>query len=385
MAVLEFCFWFAFALLVFIYIGYGLILAFISRLFPSPPQYWESTDAMPSVCIVIPAYNERDCLSAKLANTLSLNFPSEKLSILVVTDGSTDGSEALNWPGNRVRVLHQAERKGKSAALNRAMPFSSAEITAITDANTLLNPDALLSLTAPFQWKSVGGVAGEKCVLAEQGNSASNEGLYWKYESLIKRFDARFLTIVGAAGELFAFRTHLFKPLEHDAVLDDFILSVRIVEQGFRVAYAPGAQASEKASPGLRAEWKRKVRISAGVFQSLPRLELPCKPWKWPRAWFVFLGHRWMRWMLAPPLLLFFLLVHLILGIQHHQLWAITAFFHLGLYLWALLGFALNRFALNIPFFYTPMYFCMMNVAIVAGAVRYLRGKQSVLWEKVRT
>lgn len=384
MPFLELLFWLCFGILFLIYLGYGFGLCLLSRFFSSPPQNWASINEIPSVCIVIPAYNELNCLPAKLANTLSLDFPFDKLSILVITDGSTDGSDALNWPDERVRLLHQAQRQGKSAAVNRALGYSDSEITVITDANTLLSPDALLAITAPFQWGTIGAVAGEKRVQADRGNSASNEGLYWKYESLVKRWDARFYTIVGAAGELFAFRTQLFKPLEPDAILDDFVLSVRIVEQGFRVAYAPRAKATEQASPSLMAEWKRKIRISAGVFQSLPRLELPFKPFKWPRAWFVFFGHRWMRWMLAPTLLPLFLLCHLCLGIENQGAWMATALLHLGLYSWALLGLALSRLQLKIPLFYTPMYFLMMNAAIVAGALRHLRGEQSVLWEKVR-
>lgn len=384
MAVLELFFWGSFGLLAFIYLGYGLSMFCISRFFSASPQNWTSVDALPSVCIVVPAYNELACLPAKLANTLALDYPFDKLRILVVTDGSSDGSESLQWPDDRVQVLHQAPRQGKAAAINRVMAFSNADITVITDANTLLNPDALLALTAPFQWESVGAVAGEKRVQADQGNSASSEGLYWKYESLMKRWDARFYSIVGAAGELFAFRTSLFQPLESDAVLDDFMLSVRIVEQGFRVAYAPQAQANEHASPNLQAEWKRKIRISAGVFQSLPRLELPKNPFRWPRAWMVFVGHRWMRWMLAPPLLLFFLGCHVLLGFSNKGLWLATAWAHLGMYAWAMLGFALNNAKLKIPLFYTPMYFFMMNAAVVAGALRHMQGKQSVLWEKVR-
>ncbi len=384
MAELELVFWGMLGLLLFIYLGYGFAMALVSKFVQPFPNSWASTHGLPSVCVVIPAYNEAACLPAKLANTLALDFPFDLLSILVVTDGSTDGSEALHFPDARVQVLHQTQRQGKSAAVNRALGFSSAQITVITDANTLLNPEALLALTAPFQWSSIGAVAGEKRVQADPGNSTSSEGLYWKYESRIKHWDARFYTIVGAAGELFAFRTSLFKPLEPDAILDDFVLSVRIVEQGFRVAYAPTALATEQASPNLQAEWKRKIRIAAGVFQSLPRLELPKKPFTWPRAWLVFVGHRWMRWMLAPPLLLFFLFSHLCLGANNQGVWLFSAGIHLGIYAWALLGVALNRFQLKIPLFYMPMYFLMMNAAMLAGALRYMQGKQSVLWEKVR-
>ena len=384
MPVFEFLFWLGFGLLFFIYLGYGICLGAISRFFSAPPENWANPDSIPSVCIVIPAYNEGSHLGNKLANTLALDFPFDKLHILIVNDGSTDGSDALQWPDDRVKILHQPHRQGKSAALNRALALSTAEITVITDANTLLNPGALLALTAPFQWDSIGAVEGEKKIQAVHGNSASNEGLYWKYESLIKRWDARFYSIVGVTGELFAFRTPLYKPLEPDAILDDFVLSVRIIEQGYRVAYAPRAQATEQASPGLKAEWKRKIRISAGVFQSLPRLNLPLRPFVHTKAWLVFIGHRWMRWMLAPPLLLLVLLCHLYLGHQYQGAWLVSALVHLSLYLWALLGFALNNLKLKIPLFYTPMYFLMMNAAILAGALRHFRGQQTVLWEKVR-
>lgn len=385
MSMLELVFWLVFGLILFIYIGYALLIGLSSKLFPKPPTHWANTQDLPSVCIIIPAFNEATCLNQKVFNTLALDYPSEKLKIIVITDGSSDGSETLTWGDERVIRLHQPQREGKSAAINRAMPFSDAEITAITDANTLLNSDALLALTSPFQSNSIGGVAGEKRVQTDFGNSTSNEGLYWKYESRLKRWDAQVYSIVGAAGELFAFRTHLFQPLEIDAILDDFMLSVRIVEQGYRVGYAPNAQATESASPSLSAEWKRKIRIAAGVFQSLPRLDLPLKPSKYPLAWAIFVGHRWMRWMLAPPLLLILLPLHLNLGLSMGGLWLLFAFIHLSAYILAGLGFALNSFQLKIPFFYTPMYFVMMNAAMVAGAFRFFSGKQSVLWEKVRS
>lgn len=382
---LELVFWLVFGLILFIYIGYALLIGLVSKLFPEPPKHWSGIEHLPTVCIVIPAFNEISCLAQKVSNTLALDYPTEKLHIIVITDGSSDGSENLTWADPRIQVLHQPRREGKSAAINRAMSFSSAEITAITDANTLLNPDALMALTAPFQWKSIGGVAGEKRVQTDFGKSTANEGLYWRYESLLKRWDAQLYSIVGAAGELFAFRTHLFQPLETDAILDDFMLSVRIVEQGFRVGYALNATATESASPNLAAEWKRKIRIAAGVFQSLPRLELPLKPGKYPLAWAIFVGHRWMRWMLAPPLLLILLPLHLHLGMSLGGLWLPFAGIHLFAYTMAGLGFALNSLQLKAPFFYTPMYFIMMNAAIVAGALRFFSGKQTVLWEKVRS
>ncbi len=367
-------------LLFYTYLGYGL-LAWVVSFFkqktpPADPKDW------PGITLIVPAFNEANWLHEKLQNCLNLEYPPEKLQILLITDGSNDGSEATPWH-EKVQVLHKPQRAGKAAAINRAVPFAQFPILVITDANTSLNPNALKALARPFSNPNVGGVSGEKRVRNQPGKAQAQEGLYWKYESWLKRKDARLYTLVGAAGELFAFRANLFRPLESDAILDDFVLSVRIIEQGFRVDYAAEAKASEDPSPSIGAEWKRKIRIAAGAFQSMPRLSLFYKPYRYPMPWFQFFSRRLLRWLFAPWALLLFFILCLLLS-PSHFFWGFLACLQIVFYALALIGFLGHKSRALPTLFKTPFYFVLMHAAIPVGFFRHLKGKQSALWDKAR-
>ncbi len=367
-------------LLFYTYLGYGLLawsVSFFKQKRPlADPKDW------PGITLIVPAFNEAGWLHEKIQNCLNLQYPPEKLQILLITDGSNDGSESMPWPA-QVQVLHQPQRAGKAAAINRAVPFAQFPIVVITDANTSLNPQALMALARPFSNPKVGGVSGEKMVRSRPGMAQAQEGLYWKYESWLKRKDARLYTLVGAAGELFAFRASLFRNLETDAILDDFVLSVRIIEQGFKVDYASDAKASEDPSPSIAAEWKRKIRIAAGAFQSMPRLRLFYKPFHYPLPWFQFFSRRLLRWLFAPWALLLFFALCLLLT-PSHFFWGLLAGLQIAFYGLALVGFLGHRSNALPALFKAPFYFVLMHAAIPVGCFRHLKGKQSALWDKAR-
>lgn len=201
-----------------------------------------------------------------MRNCLELDYPADKLRILWVTDGSNDRTnERLSrWP--QATVLHQPQRQGKTAALNRGIHFVKTPLVVFTDANTHLNREALREIVHAFTNPKVGCVAGEKRIAVQSKDNAASggEGLYWKYESTLKALDARLYSAVGAAGELFAVRRELFEEMRTDTLLDDFILSLRIVMQGHTIAYCANAYAVESGSADMREEEKRKVRIAAG-------------------------------------------------------------------------------------------------------------------------
>ncbi|WP_308378761.1 glycosyltransferase family 2 protein [Parapedobacter tibetensis] len=341
---------------------------------------------LPSCTIIIAAYNEESVIEQKIANTLALEYPGAELNYCVVTDGSTDKTVELAGRYPQITLLHAPERKGKIVAVHRAMQQVTTEVVVFTDANTLLNANALMELCKHYVDKRIGAVAGEKRVYAGDGAdaSAAGEGFYWKYESALKKWDAELYSVVGSAGELFSIRTELYDAVPPDTVLDDFMISMQIAEKGYRVLYEPGAYATEMASENVKEELKRKVRIAAGGIQSIVRLKGLFNPFTNPVLTFQYISHRVLRWTITPILLVFAFISNAVL---HHTGvgWIYTALYYgqVLFYVLAFLGFLLERKELKVKVTFIPYYFCMMNYAVLAGIIRYLKGKQSAVWEKV--
>ena len=204
----------------------------------TPPPPLPADCMLPELTLFITAYNEEDVVDDKMRNSLSLDYPADKLHILWITDGSNDrtNERLSHWP--QATVLYQPQREGKTAALNRGIRFVTTPLVVFTDANTHLNREALREIVRAFANPKVGCVAGEKRIaLQDKANAASGgEGLYWKYESALKQLDSRLYSAVGAAGELFAIRRELYEEMPADTLLDDFILSLRIVMRGYTLS-----------------------------------------------------------------------------------------------------------------------------------------------------
>lgn len=372
-------FWISLFLIVYTYIGYAIPLKLLGK---SRGKF--STSELPQVCIIIPAYNEAGILARKIENTLALDYPSHLRQILVIADGSNDHSADVVAAFPEVEFLHRPERLGKTAALNRSMEYCKAEIVVFTDANTFLSPETLRSMMLHYNDPKVGGVSGEKKVQASEDNGAAGagEGLYWKYESALKKIDSDFYSLCGAPGELISIRAELFEALEEDTILDDFMLSMRICLRGYRFVYEPKAIAMEEPSMNMKDEWKRKVRICAGGFQSMGRLGF-ISPLKFPALAYIYYSHRVFRWAVAPWCLViaFFLNISLITIDEGYQYLMIAqlAFYGIGL-----LGWHLKDQKIPVKGFFVPYYFCVMNFAALRGLFKQLGGNQSAIWEKVQ-
>lgn len=382
---MEFIFWFVFFIIGYTFLGYGVVAYFLVKIKGAcarqesiPPD-----DALPALTLVIPAYNELYCLPAKVENSLNLIYPSAKRTILFVTEGSTDTSEEylMSVPG--VQVMGGKNRRGKIEAINRAMLEIDTPIVVFTDANTLLNPEALQNIVRHYTDPAVAAVAGEKRVLSQESDGAAGagEGIYWKYESFLKKLDTDLQTVVGAAGELFSMRTALYKPVESDTILDDFMISLRLAAQNFRVVYEPEAFALEAPSYSVQEELKRKVRIAAGGFQSIVRLKSLLNPLKYGLLSFQYISHRVLRWAVTPfclPLLLF-----MNIGLwQAGPAYKALLLGQIVFYAMALVGMLLEKRKVKVKLFFIPFYFCFMNYAVWLGLFRYLKGEQSGIWEK---
>lgn len=337
----------------------------------------------PEVAVVIAAYNEAAVLPEKIKNTLALDYPADRIKIHLVTDGSTDESAAIAAAEKRVHHYHHAKRQGKLAAIHRIMPFVDSPIVVLTDANCWLSPQTLRLLVRHYADETVGAVAGEKKIMADHSKAGVGEGLYWRYESWLKKIDSDLYSAVGAAGELFSFRRNLFEELPADTIIEDFVLSMRIAQRGYKVRYEPGAYALEAPSFSLADEWKRKVRICAGGFQSLKYLPGICNPFRFGWLSVLFLSHRFLRWAVVPFLLPLLFLVTALLA-QRSDFFALVLLAEAAGLLVALTGLLWHSRKSLPSWMIIPGYVLMMNAAAYAGLFRYLRGTQSVVWEKAR-
>ncbi len=382
-------FWISLFIIFYTYIGYGIVLYVlirIKRLFVKPIKRVDGSFT-PTLTLIVAAYNEAAVIEEKILNTLQLIYPKDKLRIIFVTDGSTDNTPHIiaNYP--QIQLLHKDGRSGKINAVHRAMNDVKTEIVVFTDANTFLNENALLRIAKHYTDPKVGAVSGEKRVAMQTNSDATaGEGFYWKYESVLKKWDAELYSVVGAAGELFSVRTNLYVSVEPDTLLDDFMISMKIAMQGFKIAYDPDAYAIESSSENLREEYKRKVRIAAGGIQSIIRTSKLFNPFFMPLLGFQYISHRVLRWTITPFLmiLVMFLNAYLVYN-NFNWLLAFILLGQLGFYSLATLGWLLERKEVRIKILFIPYYFCFMNFCVLAGIYQYFfTKKQTVLWDKAK-
>lgn len=388
MATLATIFLVCFTAVFYTYVGYPVLAGLLAALKRAGKMAYRASgaDFEPMVALVVPCYNEADVLDEKVKNCLALDYPRQKLEIVFITDGSSDHTPDVLRRHKQVTVLHEPERKGKAAAENRAMKLVNAPFVIFCDANTALNPGAVKNIVRHFSDEKVGAVAGEKRVMTSGKNAASSagEGVYWKYESWLKKQDSDLHTVAGGAGELIAFRKSCFEPLEEDTILDDFVASMRIAINRHKVVYEPGAYAMEYASASVGEETKRKIRIAAGAWQALVRLPRALNPFHDIGLAFIYFSHKVMRWSIAPLALVIMIPTGYILHIKAGGWFTIFWIAQQLFYFLAILGKIMEHQHLRIKLFFIPYYFVVTNWCMIAGFIRYVKGGQSVKWEKAR-
>lgn len=392
MAALKIVFWTCIVLVVYTYIGYGLllwVLVTLKRLVSGKAAKPDlpADEALPDVTLMICAYNEQDVVEMKMENTHSLNYPKERLHVVWVTDGSTDNTNERLHTYPDVEVIFSPERKGKTAALNHGLSLVKTDITIMTDANTMVNPEAVREIVRCFQDPKVACVAGEKRVMArnEGQAAAEGEGLYWKYESTLKRLDSELYSAMGAAGELNAIRTHLYKPMPENALLDDFVMSMQMVDEGYKIAYTSDAYASEYGSASLAEESKRKRRIAAGGLQSSWWLRHMMNPLRNPIVAFQFVSHRVLRWSITPIALLMLIPVNAALvAMNAGTLYTVIGVLQILFYVAAALGWILSRYGIKQKVLHAIYYFLFMNINVFRGMSYLQSHKGGGTWEKAK-
>jgi len=384
---IEIVFWICIGVVFYSYFGYGVFLYLllnIKKLFEKPVIF--DLNYTPDVTLVVPCYNEASYIEDKIINSLELDYPKEKIKFIFISDGSTDDTDEIVRKYPEVICLHESARNGKASAMNRAMHYVKSEIVVFCDANTVLNKDAISEMVKHYKDAKVGAVTGEKKIITRDKENASGagEGIYWKYESFLKQLDSDFYSIVGAAGELMSYRTALYKELPADSLLDDLMQSMQIAIDGYRVIYEKNACALETASQNVSEELKRKVRIAAGAWQSMFRLGLAFNPFHNWKLTFLFVSHRVLRWTLAPFSLLILIFTNAIVAFHFGGLYSYLMLGQALFYTMALLGWYSENRQLKIKAFFVPYYFFIMNLCMFLGLLRFLKGKQTVSWERAK-
>ena len=394
MKYIEIIYWILIFIVFYSYLGYGILLFLlvrIKRLFIKKPQYIDEKYE-PEVTLFVAAYNEKDYVGDKVNNSLNLDYPSEKVRQVWITDGSNDGTPNIlkKYTSKGVEVYHEDARGGKIGAMNRGMQFVKTPIVIFSDGNTMLGRESIRRIVNLFKNPKVGCVSGEKRIASKDADTAvGSEGIYWKYESKLKKWDAELYSVVGAAGELFAIRTELFQKVEKDTLLDDFIISLRIAMDGYTIQYDPEAYAIENSSADVKEELKRKIRIAAGGIQSIVRLAPLLNIFKYGMLSFQYISHRVLRWTLAPLALPIIFILNFILAnnyglITYENVYVIIFYLQILFYILALCGWYLENKKIRLKALFIPYYFFIMNYAMYLGFGRYIKGKQTVNWERAK-
>ncbi|GAA5034766.1 glycosyl transferase [Marivirga lumbricoides] len=386
---MEFIFWMSIVVITYTYVGYPIllfVLVKLHRFFRGQETLYYDYNEVPEVSLIIACYNEAEFLGDKISNTLALDYPADKLKICFVTDGTTDGSERLIAQNERLTLFHSEERKGKNAAINRILPMINSPILVFCDANTFLNKEAIFNIARHYKDSNVGAVAGEKRVESAglSDKAGAGEGAYWKYESALKKWDAELKTVVGAAGELFSVRRELMQPVPDGILIEDFYVSMKIAQEGYKVVYEPQSYAIETGSASISEERKRKVRISAGGLQAVWLFKPLLNVFKYGWLSFQYVSHRMLRWTLAPLGLLTALLSNIFLAINLQGIYVYLLLAQLAFYALAAVGKLTEKMEKSPKIFFIPFYFVFMNVSVFQGFFRLVRGKQSAVWEKAR-
>lgn len=336
---------------------------------------------LPTVSVIIPFYNEERWAVRKLENTLSWSYPADRLQIIAVSDGSTDRTPMLlRQYDDRVTVVAYPIRRGKPTALNLGAAQATGDILIFTDANVFPQPDAVQALVQRYADASIGGVCGNVALQGEGSLEPLGEGLYMQYERWLFAHESRALTMVGADGALFSIRRTLFVPLPIDTITDDFAMALGVVAQGRRVVYEPRAQSVEIVVPDVQAEFRRKIRMIAGGYQTLWRYRRLFNPLAWPSVAWQLVSHKLLRWLV--PVFLMSALAAAFVGREHPVL-ALALGIQIVFYCVAVCGWLSQRLRRWMPV-YVPYYFCAVNAAAAIGLWRYLIGGQSVIWQKVK-
>ena len=378
---LKTVFWLSIAAVVYTYIGYPLLLFILSGARRRPTV---AADCAPSVSIIITAYNEERDLATKLRNTLELDYPKDKIEIIVASDCSSDATDSIaaSFATKGVRLHRQPQRLGKTAAQNAAVELANGEIILFSDATTLYRPDVLKRMVRNFVDESVGCVAGQ-LIYVDPSESGVGHGAvsYWSYEVFLKRHESRVRSLIGVSGCLYAVRRCAYVPLYHEAC-SDFIIATKMVEQGLRAVYEPEAICEETTNNKTDKELAMRVRVITQTYNDLWRHRHMMNPFRAGIYALELVSHKVMRYLV--PFFLGILLFTNALLVKQSFFYTFLMIAQVACYALALFGYLLERAGVHVKLLVLPHYFLLANTAAVIAFYKFLSGERYARWEPIR-
>lgn len=378
---LKVVFWASTAALAYTYVGYPALVWAVSRL---RPRAVRRGAVEPTVTVIITAYNEERDLADKLDNTLALDYPEDKLEVLVASDCSSDRTDeiARSYAARGVRLHRQAERLGKTAAQNAAVELARGDVLLFSDATTLYRPDVLRAMAPNFADPTVGCVAG-KLIYVDPAATSTGAGAksYWGYETFLKTHESRACSLIGASGCLYAVRRSAYVPLYNEAC-SDFIIATKMVEQGLRAVYEPAAVCTEETNRQAGKEFRMRVRVIAQTYTDLWRHRALLNPLRGGFYSIELLSHKVMRYLV--PVFLALTLVSSLALARVGWLYALAAVAQSAFYLAAAAGWLAGRAGVGPRLLALPAYFVLSNAAAVVAFYKFVRGERYARWEPIR-
>ncbi len=380
MGAAEILFWLALIVLLYTYLGYPALVFLLGR-----GRKFEigNENYQPAVSLLICAYNEENCIREKVENALNLKYPQELLEIVMVSDGSTDKTDDIirGFEDPRLKFYSYQQRGGKAKALNLGIQKVKGDIIVFTDANVIFEPDAIKRLASNFADNNVGCVVGNVKLRSPDGN-ISGEGIYSRYEKAVHRAEGNFATMITVDGAMYAMRKEFVHPIPEDSLTDDWYLATGALECHNRIVFEEAAVGYEDAASSVSGEFKRKVRMAAGGYQTaFRRARLFFDPVNFPKVSFMFLSHKLLRWNAMSFMILLLLANSALVG--ESEWFYLIFLLQAGFYCLSVLGWLFSRAFKSLPF-YIPYYFLTVNWAAVVGLLKYITNSQRVTWERGR-
>jgi len=377
---LEEFFWFLIFLILYCYIGYPLILLILGFFFGKKV---EKREIFPSISLLIPVYNEEKIIKEKIENSLNLDYPKEKLEIVVASESTDKTNEIVKeYKEKGIKLFVFPQRKGKQYTIYRTLPKCKGKIIVLTDANAMFKKDALRKLVRNFADPKIGCVSGRlKYLNPKKSLAGEAEGIYWKYEFFLKKLESKISSLLGANGSIYALKKELYSPLSKYRG-DDFDLPIRVAQQGYGVIFEPEAISEEEVYPDFLANFKKKIVIVGWHFKGALILLLKSIKKFQIRLAFQIISHKILRWLIGFFLILIFLSNLFLIGKSSYLILFIGQILFYSL---ALFGFLLDRKGKRLNKLINLIYyFCGVNLAAVIGIINGILGKQKPTWEKVR-
>ena len=381
-SVIESLFWVGVAICTYVYLVYPIVL-FFQTIINNNWKIDYLNETLPKVTIFIPCYNEEAVISNKIENACFLHYPNDLLEIVIASDGSTDRTnEILEDEGKRlpIKVFYNERNEGKNHLINNFVPLTDGQIIVFTDANSIFSKNALINIVRRFKDKSVGCVGGKLEYLTGNSAVAKGEGLYFKYENIIRKLEGIKGKMIGANGAIYAIRRELFEAVPAH-VPNDFFHPLTVLKKGYKSVFEENAIAYEKATENQKEEFKRRSRIVARSISALVEVNYR-HGWFTGGGWFNILSHKVLRWLLFPILVCLWLFNLLLI---EQPLYLIFFSIQNLFFIFGILGYLFERKGTNIKIFYVPYYFLLINLAGFVGLIQWLKGKRIVSWKTAST